>query len=152
MQFQISWLLKKPTDLDLHCLLRQGILCSAREGLIQDFLYITCIRMPLITVYIMAMVMKDRWKGSPFWMKSLLIYFPLSTFLPAVTENLSMPTITSLPLLLLYKLNKLFCLQVMHQSFVSTAPPPNLPITFPPSLLNTLYLGFTALSRIFHLH
>ena len=29
----ISWLLKKPTDLDLHCLLRQGMSCSAREGL-----------------------------------------------------------------------------------------------------------------------
>ena len=26
--------LKKPTDLDLHCLLRQDMLCSAREGLI----------------------------------------------------------------------------------------------------------------------
>ena len=33
MQIQISWLLKKPTDLDLHCLLRQGMSCSAREGL-----------------------------------------------------------------------------------------------------------------------
>ena len=26
-------LLQKPTDLDLHCLLRQGMSCSAREGL-----------------------------------------------------------------------------------------------------------------------
>ena len=25
MQIQISWLLQKPTDLDLHCLKRQGI-------------------------------------------------------------------------------------------------------------------------------
>ena len=33
MQIQISWLLQKPTDLDLHCLLRQGTSCSAREGL-----------------------------------------------------------------------------------------------------------------------
>ena len=33
MQIQISWLLKKPTDLDLHCLLTQGMSCSAREGL-----------------------------------------------------------------------------------------------------------------------
>ena len=24
---------QKPTDLDLHCLLRQGMTCSAREGL-----------------------------------------------------------------------------------------------------------------------
>ena len=31
---QISWLLQKPTDLDLHCLLRQGVSCLAREGLI----------------------------------------------------------------------------------------------------------------------
>ena len=34
MQIQISWLLQKATDLDLHCLLRQGMSCSAREGLI----------------------------------------------------------------------------------------------------------------------
>ena len=33
LQIQISWLLQKPPDLDLHCLLRQGMLCSAREGL-----------------------------------------------------------------------------------------------------------------------
>ena len=33
MQIQISWLLQKPTDLDLLCLLRQGMLCLAREGL-----------------------------------------------------------------------------------------------------------------------
>ena len=34
MHIQINWLLQKPTDLDLHCLLRQGMSCSAREGLI----------------------------------------------------------------------------------------------------------------------
>ena len=33
MQIQISWLLKKPTDLDLHYLLKQGMWCSAREWL-----------------------------------------------------------------------------------------------------------------------
>ena len=33
VQIQISWLLQKPTNLDLHCLLRQGMSCSAREGL-----------------------------------------------------------------------------------------------------------------------
>ena len=33
MLIQIGWLLQKPTDLDLHCLLRQGMSCSAREGL-----------------------------------------------------------------------------------------------------------------------
>ena len=40
-QIQISWLLQKPTDLDLHCLLRQGMLCSAREGLIYIVLSVT---------------------------------------------------------------------------------------------------------------
>ena len=34
VQIQISWLLQKPTDLDLHCLQTQGIyLCSAGQGL-----------------------------------------------------------------------------------------------------------------------
>ena len=33
VQIQISWLLQKPTDLDLHCLLWQGMLCSTREEL-----------------------------------------------------------------------------------------------------------------------
>ena len=33
VQIQISWLLSKPTDLDFHRLLRQGMSCSAREGL-----------------------------------------------------------------------------------------------------------------------
>ena len=33
VQIQISWLLQKSTDLDLHCLLRQVMPCSAREGL-----------------------------------------------------------------------------------------------------------------------
>ena len=33
VQIQISWLLKKPNDLDLHYLLRQGMTCLAREGL-----------------------------------------------------------------------------------------------------------------------
>ena len=37
MQIQSTWLLQKPADLDLHCLLRLGMLCSAREGLIQGF-------------------------------------------------------------------------------------------------------------------
>ena len=33
MQIQISWLLQKPTDLDLHYLLEQGMSCSARGEL-----------------------------------------------------------------------------------------------------------------------
>ena len=32
MQIQISWLLQKPTDLDLHCLQRQGISRFSRTG------------------------------------------------------------------------------------------------------------------------
>ena len=44
VQIQIGWLLQKPTDLDLHCLLWQGMSCSAREGLkkgnIYDFLFV----------------------------------------------------------------------------------------------------------------
>ena len=36
MQVQISWCLQKPANLDLHCLLRQGMSCSAREGLVED--------------------------------------------------------------------------------------------------------------------
>ena len=35
MQIQISWLLQKPADLDLHCLLRQGMSCSAKERLMR---------------------------------------------------------------------------------------------------------------------
>ena len=34
MQIQISWLPQKPTDLDLHCLQRQGISRFSRQGLI----------------------------------------------------------------------------------------------------------------------
>ena len=33
VNIQICWLFQKPTDLDLHCLLRQGMLCLARERL-----------------------------------------------------------------------------------------------------------------------
>ena len=33
-------LLKNPTDLDLHCLLRQGMSCSAREGLISGAIFL----------------------------------------------------------------------------------------------------------------
>ena len=49
MQIQISWLLKKPTDLDLHCLQRQGIYPgSAGQGLrwfvlfLTSFIHILC--------------------------------------------------------------------------------------------------------------
>ena len=40
VQIRISWLLQKPTDMDLHCLLRQGMSCSAREALICHLLEI----------------------------------------------------------------------------------------------------------------
>ena len=33
VQIQFIWLLQKPTGLNLHCLLRHGMSCSAREGL-----------------------------------------------------------------------------------------------------------------------
>ena len=33
VQIQISWFLKKPTDLDLHCSQRQGISGSSRTGI-----------------------------------------------------------------------------------------------------------------------
>ena len=33
MQIQLSWLLQKPADLNLHCLQRQGISGSAGQGL-----------------------------------------------------------------------------------------------------------------------
>ena len=33
VQVQISWLLQKPTDLDLHCLQKQDISGSAGQGL-----------------------------------------------------------------------------------------------------------------------
>ena len=39
MQIQISWLLQKPADLDLHYLLRQGMFCLARKGLRSPFPY-----------------------------------------------------------------------------------------------------------------
>ena len=38
MQIQISWLLQKPTDLDLHCLQRYGCPGSAGQGLIHVLL------------------------------------------------------------------------------------------------------------------
>ena len=43
MQIQISWLPKKPTDLDLHCLLKHSMSFLVREGLthlqLVDFYY-----------------------------------------------------------------------------------------------------------------
>ena len=36
MQIKISWLLKKPTDLDLHCLQRQGISVLSRTRVKQE--------------------------------------------------------------------------------------------------------------------
>ena len=38
MQIQISWLLRKPTDLDLHCLLRQGISGFSRTRVKNKFM------------------------------------------------------------------------------------------------------------------
>ena len=50
MQIQIIWLLKKPTDLDLHCLLKQGMSCSAKEGLNIAELKIRLLHFALISV------------------------------------------------------------------------------------------------------
>ena len=40
VQIQISWLLKKPTDLDLHCLQRQGIDRFSRTRVNQNMPYL----------------------------------------------------------------------------------------------------------------
>ena len=39
MQIQISWLLQKPTDLDLHCLQSQGISGFSRTRVKEDFVF-----------------------------------------------------------------------------------------------------------------
>ena len=39
MQIQISWLLQKPTDLDLHCLQRQGLSGFSRTRVNYLFVY-----------------------------------------------------------------------------------------------------------------
>ena len=44
-----DWL--KPTDLDLHCLLRQGMSCSAREGLKREAKPIMTV-LPLLKAYL----------------------------------------------------------------------------------------------------
>ena len=40
MQIQISRILQKSTDLNLHCLLRKGMTCLAKEGLNQKVMII----------------------------------------------------------------------------------------------------------------
>ena len=40
VQILISWLLQKPTDLDLHYLLGQGMSCLAREGLTDQYVVV----------------------------------------------------------------------------------------------------------------
>ena len=42
MQIQISWLLQKPTDLDLHCLQRQGLSGSSRTRIKLDSQHAIC--------------------------------------------------------------------------------------------------------------
>ena len=69
MQIQISWLLKKPTDLDLHCLLRQGMSCSAREGLIL---------LPHISTYIGRRAEKTDSLKNSFHSVTRLSGYPLS--------------------------------------------------------------------------
>ena len=47
MQIQISWLLQKPTDLDLHCLQRQGISGFSRTR-VNKLSYIMWMKFPLL--------------------------------------------------------------------------------------------------------
>ena len=58
MQIQISWLLQKPTDLDLHCLQRQGISGFSRTGVkmseclgLMVVLFITFVKMNYILFF-----------------------------------------------------------------------------------------------------
>ena len=53
LKIQISWLLQKPTDLDLHCLLGQGMSCSAKEGLISEIFRHIC----LLTIHTLKFVL-----------------------------------------------------------------------------------------------
>ena len=39
VQIQISWLLKKPTDLDLHCLQKQGISGFSRTKVKSEYIF-----------------------------------------------------------------------------------------------------------------
>ena len=58
VQIQISWLLKKPTDLDLHCLQRQGIsrFCRTR---VKSLRYSkTCVRQPPLKLTVLDV---ERW-------------------------------------------------------------------------------------------
>ena len=52
MQIQISWLLQKSTDLDLHCLQRQGYLGSAGQGLITPFVDTTILSMKEVSLLV----------------------------------------------------------------------------------------------------
>ena len=76
MQIQISWLLQKPTELDLHCLLRQGMSCSAREGLSPAVFYkaqltFICFRKLMfpqaicLTVYLLFIL---GWANNNYWL------------------------------------------------------------------------------------
>ena len=85
VQIQISWLLQKPTDLDFHCLLRQGMSCSAREGLTamhSDLVPSCLLRLVCLNTYRIYKPLCKR-KGSsdfqsfsvhtrPLWLKFLL--------------------------------------------------------------------------------
>ena len=50
MQIQISWLLQKPTDLDLHCLQRQGISGFSRTKVKDIILHDTLRKNPLFMI------------------------------------------------------------------------------------------------------
>ena len=61
MQTQISWLLKKPTDLDLHCLQRQGISGFSR----------TRVKIPMRFLYKFYV---QEWHDGPIKWSSIAVY------------------------------------------------------------------------------
>ena len=70
VQIKISWLLQKLTDLDLHCLLRQGMLCSARGGL-KKCLCLQISHMRTITTGTNSLTVKNGREGLPIEMNGV---------------------------------------------------------------------------------
>ena len=64
MQIQISWLLQKPTDLDRHCLQRQGIFWFSRTRV--DLIYI------LLFVFCDVLLTE---LGSLYVSRTIILYF-----------------------------------------------------------------------------
>ena len=58
MQIQINWLLRKPTDLALHCLLRQGIAGSAGSGLTKKRLTLEAPVTTIVVCFVLLVILK----------------------------------------------------------------------------------------------